>query len=315
MPENLKKFIADHLSQNCVKMSEHLNESTHLAEAASYLADAKNYPQEEILTLRIKLFDYYSCMRMFDVAHIVLAGIKHQMNLDRINKPKAIGEMSVGSYLLKTFAANKPAICFSSDEVEAEFNLLKGIQYRNYVPVQDFERSKTYFERSIAIYINLLNKVPRNPSQDTVNERFRAQFNLLGLYVNYDNRLDLAADLIKKMNKELQIFRINELAYLSVFHFVAGCYYLKTNNHKKALEELQKADAFLSESPERVWAANGEYKKRIDSKLEEASHKLGYSKEPMMVDQPDSTLPQQLQLQKLLLQPAARVETATAPRP
>jgi len=248
---SLKEFIATHLSQNCVKMTEHLHNSIHLAEISNYLAKENDYRPEEILTLRIKLFEYYSCMRMFDVCHHILAEIS--------NKNKGT-----------EFNADLP---YENIQVAAEYYMLVGIQYRNYLPIQNFELSRANFNASLDLYSSLIfgsQTLQKQVPQEFIDERFRVNMNLLVLYVNYWFKPDEAARLIHEMNDLLNTTPIRENAYVSIFHFASGCYYLKTNDTKNAIDSLNLAIKFLDATPEKAWALNGEYRKLIDSKLEEA---------------------------------------------
>ena len=259
---SLKEFIATHLSHNCVKMTEHLHNSIHLAEISNYLAKENDYKPEEILTLRVKLFEYYSCMRQFDVCHHILAEISSR------NKGTE-------------FNADLP---YENIQVAAEYYMLVGIQYRNYLPIQNFELSRANFHASLSLYSSLINgsrHLPEIP-QKYIDEHFRTNMNLLGLYVNYWFNPDRAAELISDMNDQLSTTTIKENAYVSLFHYVSGCYYLKTKDFQNAIDSLNLASQFLDATPEKAWGGNGEYRKLIDSKLEEAKNNLQAARAPTL---------------------------------
>ena len=245
----LDKFIKDNLSQNCLVMMNHLNANNQqiLTEASSYLEYQREYSVPQIISLKIKLFEYYSCMRQFDVAHMIQSEIK---NLLVDCKPKLING-------------------FENIVYEAEYCMLQGIQHRNYSAVQDFEKSEQYFISCEGFYENLINEPGRVDNQQYyIDEHFRSLMNRLGLYVNYDHQPEKAKQLISTMEKLLETTTVRCAGYLSIYHYCVGSYYLNSQDPLKAVDLLTKATTEIKTEKSGSWVDS--YKMQLAEQLEKA---------------------------------------------
>lgn len=248
----LDQFIKEHLAMPCGQMVDRLNadERKHLISIGSYLEYQREYPVQQIITLKIKLFEYYSCMRQFENCHFLQADI----------------------FNLLVDCKSKNLNGFESQEVQAQYYLLQGIQFRNFKPVADFAMSEDYFQRSEAVF-TVLQSANNNAKtqQKYINEHFRVLMNRLGLYVNYDNQPDKAAELIERMEKSIEVTTVNNHGYLSIYRYCVGSYYLNKNDYENAIKQFNLALVESNAAPEALYSAT-DYRTQLNNKLMQATN-------------------------------------------
>ncbi|HGE4992833.1 TPA: hypothetical protein ACGG5P_002981 [Legionella pneumophila] len=121
----IDEFIEKHLSQDDVTMTGHINKNVLLPEITRYFENEAKYPPKSILTLRVKLFNYYSCMRNFDVCDFIHAGI--------INQLQNCSDITTA---------------IQNGGIAAQYFEALAYQYRNYKPKEDFTLSEECFLNS-----------------------------------------------------------------------------------------------------------------------------------------------------------------------
>ncbi|MDX1838335.1 hypothetical protein DIZ81_10790 [Legionella taurinensis] len=212
---SIDEFIEKHLSQDDVTMTGHINNNALLPEIARYFEDEAKYPAKSILTLRVKLFNYYSCMRNFDVCDFIHAGIINQLK-------DCSDEISA----------------FQNDRIAAQYFDTLAYQYRNYKPKEDFKLSEEFFLKSEKILLKLLaeDKVNRQANADML---FGVMLSRFWLYTNYMQDQDKAKQLMLEID-EKYVTQISLPTYLTAYYFFVGCYYLNNKDYKRSVSAFKQ---------------------------------------------------------------------------
>jgi|GEM_PF-4016802 len=245
----IEEFIEKHLSQDDVTMTGHINNNALLPEITRYFENEATYPPESILTLRVKLFNYYSCMRNFDVCDFIHAGIINQLK-DCSDKTSA----------------------FQNDRVAAQYFEALAYQYRNYKPKEDFTLSEECFLNSEKITLNLLDEKNTDKVnwQANVNMLFGSMLSRFWLYANYMKNQDKAKQLMLEID-EKYVTKISLPAYLTAYYFFVGCYYLNNKDYKSSASAFKQ---IKQESTDETRWFFERLKGPIEEKLSEAESHL-----------------------------------------
>ncbi len=211
---SLEEFIATNLSQNCINMVGHIQKNQLLPVISRYIATQDIHSPEALLTLRVKLFDYYSCMRNFDVCNLIWAEIHCQLK----------------------------STDFQNDKVKAQYLITLAYQYRNYKPTEDFDLSEEKFLASEALTLSLINKTntPEIERQECTNLLFNAKLSRFWLYANYSKNIEKANRTLAELQDILS--QTNVPAYRLAYGFFVGSYYLRNKNYKTAIDTLKRAE-------------------------------------------------------------------------
>ncbi|MDI9818787.1 MULTISPECIES: hypothetical protein [unclassified Legionella] len=266
----LDKFIETNLSQNCINMVGHIQKNQLLPVIEKYLATQNDHPPQSLLTLRVKLFDYHSCMRNFDVCDRILAEIDYQLN----------------------------STTFQNGKINAQYLIAKAYQHRNYKPTENFELSEKNYQASEALSLNLINKVDTSETekQECIDLLFNAKISRFWLYANYSKNMEKAKNTLKELQEILS--KTSVPAYRLAYCFFVGAYYLKNENYKAAIDTLKRAEEEKS-SDETDWFF-GRLNPLIKEKIKDAEKAyseslsnygfLSKSKEPVFFNVPSSLL-------------------------
>jgi tetratricopeptide (TPR) repeat protein len=253
----IQRFIAFHLNKDCISMVDHLQKDPSLlAEISSYIEYQRDFPRTYILTLQVKLMEYYSCLRQFDVCHYIQAQIENSLRVTE-------------------------KLEFESGCIEAEYRLLQGIQYRNYVPIQNFSLSELFFKQADELLTKELavDEQSLNKHIFCLNEYFRLLSNYLGLKVNYDNQPEMAEKIIKKIEEFKQANMISVEGYFAIYHYGKGSYFLNMSNYEDAIRSLNTAKEKITQgSVSSPFLAESNLNKVIEEKLSLAQSKVEASK-------------------------------------
>lgn len=210
----IDKFIEKHLSQDDVTMTGHINKNVLLPEIARYFENEATHPPQSILTLRVKLFNYYSCMRNFDICDLIHAGIMNQ---------------------LQCFSDKTTA--FQNDRIAAQYFEALAYQYRNYKPREDFTLSEACFLNSEKITLNLLDD--KTNWQANINMLFGSMLSRFWLYANYMKNQEKAKQLMLEID-EKYVTKVSLPAYLTAYYFFVGCYYLNNQDYKSSVSAFKQ---------------------------------------------------------------------------
>src|SRR5580704_10624946 len=210
----LEEFIEINLSKNCVNMVGHIQEKQLIPVIGSYLATQNEHSFQSLLTLRVKLFDYYSCMRNFDFCNLIQSEISYQLQ----------------------------SVTFQNDKIKAQYLISMGYQHRNYEPTKNFELSEQNFKDSEALSLNLINTIetPEIEKQECIDLLFNAKISRFWLYANYIKDMGKAKETLEELKKLFD--KTSVPAYRLAYAFFVGSYFIKNKEYNSAVDTLSKAE-------------------------------------------------------------------------